>query len=218
MTKMFKTAAVAAALAASTVIAPQAAFAQATLVVDIEQLYKDSAAAKNGGQQLEAKYGARLKGLQATLEAAIKGWNDQVEAAKKVQKPDGTFPPANEQALGQARQTLNDAKSAFDAAREEIQYVSQYVQAQILDKLGPIAENIRKTRRGDTVVPRGAVLAFDPANDITPAVLQQLNATLTTVSITPPQQQQQQPPAQGAAPAQGSTPRQQPPKQQPQTR
>ncbi len=60
------------------------------------------------------------------------------------------------------------------------------------------------------MLPRDAVLAFDPAGDITPAVLQQLNATVTTVTITPPQPQQA--PA-AAAPAPTT-----PPKQQPQSR
>lgn len=220
MMNKFKSVAIAATFAAGVAVMPAAAMAQSTLVVDVDQIYKDSAAAKNGQQQLEAKYGARIKGLEATLQAAIKGWNDQVEAAKKVQKPDGSFPPATEQTLAQARQTLNDAKGAYDDATQEIRYLGQYVQLQILDKLVPITESIRKQRKGDSVVPRGSVLAFDPANDITAAALQQLNATLTSVSITPPQPQQaQQPAATGTAPAQpATTARPTPPKQQPQSR
>lgn len=197
----FKTAMIGAALAVGALTIPQAAFAQATLVVDVDQIYKDSVAAKNGGQQLEAKYGARARDLQTKLETAVKAWNEQVEAARKVAKPDGSVPDANKAALQQAQQSLNEAKAAFDEVRQEIQDSSQYVQAQIVQQLLPIAEKIRKDRRGDAVVPRSSLFAFDPANDITAVALQQLNATMTTVSITPPQQQQQQQPAAGGATA-----------------
>ena len=214
MKTKFTKAAITAAFAAGVLALPQAAFAQATLVVDVDQIYKDSVAAKNGSAQLEAKYGARVRDLQSKLEAAVKTWNEQVEAAKKVAKPDGTVPDATRDALQKAQADLNQAKGAYDDARQEIQYLSQYVQAQIIDKLVPIAETIRKSRKGDTVVPRNGLLAFDPANDITATALQQLNATLTTVSITPPQNQQA-PAGGGTAPAKPATT---PAKPQPQSR
>ncbi|MBY0519053.1 MAG: alcohol dehydrogenase catalytic domain-containing protein, partial [Sphingomonas sp.] len=76
MTNFMKTAGMAVVMAAATAMLPQAASAQVlTLVVDVDQIYKDSVAAKSGGSQLEAKYGARLKTVQATLETAVKGWN-----------------------------------------------------------------------------------------------------------------------------------------------
>ncbi|WP_066648756.1 MULTISPECIES: OmpH family outer membrane protein [Sphingomonas] len=215
MKTKFTKAVITAAFAVGVLALPQAAFAQATLVVDVDQLYKDSVAAKSGSAQLEAKYGARLRDLQTKLEAAVKAWNEQVEAAKKVAKPDGTVPDATRDALQKAQNDLNQAKGAFDDARQEIQYLSQYVQAQIVEKLLPIAESIRKARKGDSVVPRNSLLAFDPANDITATALQQLNATLTSVSITPPQQNQQAPAAGGTAPAKPATT---PAKPQPQSR
>jgi len=210
--------AISAALTTAALALPQAAFAQATLIVDVDQIYKDSVAGKNGSAQLEAKYGARLRDLQTKLEAAVKTWNDQVEAAKKVVKPDGSVPDATRDALQKAQADLNQARGAFDDTRQEINYLSQYVQVQIVDKLVPITEKIRKDRKGDLVIPRNGVLAFDPANDITAASLQQLNATLTTVSITPPQQQQpNQPAAAGTtAPARPATTP--PAKPQPQSR
>ncbi len=216
MNTFIKATGMAALVIAGLAMAPQSASAQAlTLVVDVDQIYKDSVAAKSGGTQLEAKYGTRLKTVQGNLETAVKGWNAQVEAAKKVAKPDGSLPPANEASLGTARQSLNDAKAAFDEMRQEIQYADQYVKYQLLEKLIPITEKIRKERKAGAVVARGSVLAFDPVNDITPAALQQLNATVTTVSVTPPQQQQA---AQGAAPAAGTPAPATPAKTQPQSR
>ncbi|OYY72207.1 OmpH family outer membrane protein [Sphingomonas sp. 28-63-12] len=209
MNNILKGAGLALALSAGMAIAPTAASAQ-TLTVDVDQVYKDSLGGKNGGDQLEAKYGPRLKAAQEKLQTSITGWNTQLEAAKKVVKPDGTLPPANQTAIDQARQSLNESKTAFDELRQEIQYADQYVKYQILEKLVPVTEKIRKDRKAGLVVPRASVLAFDPVNDITPVALQQLNTTLTTVSITPPQQNQ-------AAPAQGTAPAQ-PAKQQPQSR
>ncbi len=216
MKTKFTKIAMSAALATAALALPQAAFAQATLIVDVDQIYKESVAGKNGSAQLEAKYGARLRDLQTKLEAAVKTWNDQIEAAKKVVKPDGSVPDATRDALQKAQADLNQARGAFDETRQEINYLSQYVQLQIVDKLVPITEKIRKDRKGDLVIPRNGVLAFDPANDITVASMQQLNATLTTVSITPPQQNQ---PAAGgtAAPARPATTTP-PAKPQPQSR
>ncbi|MBX9796984.1 OmpH family outer membrane protein [Sphingomonas sp.] len=201
MTNFLKATALSLALVGSTAFAT-AAQAQ-TLIVDVEQIYRDSTAAKSGNQQLEAKYGARIRAAQTNLDTAVKGWNDQVTAAKAVAKPNTPLPPATEKALTDARQRLQEAQAQAEELQREVQQLGQYVQLQILDKLLPIAEQIRKDRKANTVVARGSILAFDAAYDITPSAMQQLNAALTTVSITPPQQQQQ--PAGTTPPAQPTT-------------
>lgn len=211
---MLKAAGFAVAMFAGVAMLPSVASAQ-TLTVDIDQIYKDSLGGKSGGDQLEAKYGTRLKTIQEKLNTSITAWNTQLESARKALKPDGTLPPADQAAVDKARQTLTESRTAFDEIRQEIQQTDQYVKYQILEKLIPVAEKIRKERKAGLVVPRSSVLAFDPINDITPVALQQLNATMTTVSITPPAQNQ------GAAPATGATTTPtpaQPAKQQPQTR
>lgn len=208
----YQVAAFAAAMTISAVALPHVAVAQTTLTVDVGTLYAESVAAKSGNAQLEAKYGDRIKTIQTNYQTAGKAWNDQVEAARKLLKPDGTgtLPPATETSLAQARKNLTDAQQQVDEIRQEIDYVRQYVQSQIFEKMAPIAEKIRKERKAEIVMPRNVVLAFDPSTDITASVLQQLNATMTTVSITLPQQQAPAP----AGTAQPATP----PKQQPQTR
>ena len=188
MKTKFTKAAIAAAFAASMLALPQAAFAQSTLVVDVDQISRDSVAAKSGQAQIEAKYGARIKTVRASFDAALKGWNDQVAIAKPLIKPNTPLPPATEKALGDARQTLQEAQAQVEDLQRELNSVSQYVQQQIVEKLIPISERIRKDRKGDTVVPRNGLLAFEPANDITAVALQQLNATMTVVQIAPPEQ------------------------------
>lgn len=209
MTKFAK-AAIVAAFSVSVLAVPQAAFAQSTLVVDVDQISRDSVAAKSGSAQIEAKYGARIKTVRANFDAALKGWNDQVAIAKPLIKPNTPLPPATEKALGDARQTLQEAQAQVEDIQRELNAVSQYVQQQIVEKLIPIAERIRKDRKGDTVVPRNGLLAFDPANDITAVALQQLNATMTVVQIAPPEQ----PAAKPTTPPPATTPA----KPQPQSR
>ncbi len=188
MKYLLKAAAMSVALVVGTGFATTAS-AQ-TLVLDLEQIYKDSTAAKYGNQLLQSKYDARVKAAQTNLDTAVKGWNDQVAAAKAIAKPNTPLPPATEKALGEARQRLQEAQAQAEELQREVQQLGQYVQLQILDKLLPIAEQIRKDRKANTVVTRGSVLAFDATYDITPVAMQQLNAALTTVTITPPQQQQ----------------------------
>lgn len=211
-TKFYQAAVAAMLAAAAMAVTPSVAFAQTTLVVDIDQISRDSVAAKSGSAQIEAKYGARIKTVRASFDAALKGWNDQVAIAKPLIKPNTPLPPATEKALGDARQTLQEAQAQVEDLQRELNAVSQYVQQQIVEKLIPIAEKIRKDRKGDTVVPRNGLLAFEPANDITALALQQLNATVTVVQITPPQQ-----PAPGA-PAGTTPPATTPAKPQPQSR
>lgn len=211
MKMLAKSAALAAVMTAGVMALPGVASAQSTLTVDINTLYSDSSAAKSGSSQIQAKYGATAQTLKSNLDAAYKAYDDAVTAARKVAKPDGTLAPADAEALGKARQKAADAEQQYTALVQEVQRVDQYVRYQILEKVGPIAEQVRKSKNSTVVLPRDATLAFDPASDITPAVLQQLNATMTTVSITPPQPQQA--PAQAAptpAPAASGKPKQQP--------
>lgn len=210
MKTKFKAAAIAAAVTAGALVLPGVANAQSTLTVDVATIYRDSVAAKSGGTQIEAKYGERARTLQATLQTAFKAYNDEVAKAKTMLKPDGTLPPAEQDAFEKARKNAADAQQQMEDLRQEINDVQQYVQYQIMDKLGPIAEKVRKDRKAELVVARNVALAFDPAADITSTVLQQLNATVTTVTITPPQQP--------GAPAAATPAPAAPSKQQPQSR
>ncbi|GEM_PF-1600445 len=213
-TKFFKAAVATTLAAAAMAVTPSVAFAQATLVVDVDQIYKDSVAAKSGNAQIDAKYGTRINTVRTSFDTALKGWNDQVAIAKPLIKPNTPLPPATEKALSDARQALQEAQAQVEELQRELNAVSQYVQQQIVEKLIPITEKIRKDRKGDVVIPRNSLLAFDPANDITALALQQLNATMTVVQITLPQQSQ---PAGTAAPA-GTAPATTPAKPQPQSR
>ena len=66
----------------------------------------------------------------------------------------------------------------------------------------PLAEQLRAERRAAAILPRGTLLAADPANDVTAVILPRLDAKLTSVQVVRPQQAPAAAPAAGvAAPA-----------------
>ena len=185
----FKSAAVALALAS--VALPNAAFAQAagpSLTVDIQRLFGESAAGKSGQTQIQAKYDANIKSASAAYQSSVTALNSQIEAARKVQKPDGTLPPANQKLVGDAQNVYNAAGQRLQNMQDELRAVVSYVQNQILRGAEPVIEQVRSERHAAIVIPKGSTLASDPAADVTTPVLQRLDQSLKTVSINLPQQ------------------------------
>jgi Skp family chaperone for outer membrane proteins len=194
-----------AALTVATAAVPSATFAQATpstLTVDVNRLFGDTASAKSGQAQIKAKYEANLQSAVTAYNSSATALNTQVEAARKVQKPDGSLPPANQKSVGDAQTAYNNAGQRLEGLQSEVNNVSRYVQEQILRAAQPVIEQVRNERKAAIVVPKGSTLASDPAGDITPTVIQRLDQSLKTVSITPPQQGQAAP----AAAAPGTPP------------
>jgi Skp family chaperone for outer membrane proteins len=183
-------AALAAMMLAGATLAPQTAFAQAAagvVVIDLNRVYSDSAAARSARAQIKAKYEANLHSAESNFNSLAAAYNAQVEAAKKVQKPDGSIPPANQKSLGDAQQRLGNADDSLQRMQNEVNTVGRYVQSQILEQIVPIAEAIRAERHATAVLAKGSLLASDPTADVTPTLIQRLDARLKAVSITLPQ-------------------------------
>jgi Skp family chaperone for outer membrane proteins len=178
---------------------PSASFAQATpstLVVDVNRLFADTVSAKSGQAQIKTKYEANLQAAVTAYNSTATTLNTQVEAARKVQKPDGSVPPATQKSVGDAQNAYQAAGQRLEGLQGEVNNVGRYVQQQILRAAEPVIEQVRNERKAAIVVPKGSTLANDPAGDVTTTVIQRLDQSLKTVSIAPPQQ-----PAGGAAPA-----------------
>jgi Skp family chaperone for outer membrane proteins len=201
MKMLLKTTALALTLA--TVAVPSPGFAQAapsTLTVDVNRLFADTASAKSGQAQIKAKYETNLQAAVTAYNTSATTLNSQVEAARKVQKPDGSLPPANQKSVGDAQNAYNQAGQRLEGLQGEVNGVSRYVQEQILRAAQPVIEQVRNERRAAIVVPKGSTLASDPAGDVTSTVIQRLDQSLKTVSITLPQQGQAPAAAQGTPP------------------
>jgi Skp family chaperone for outer membrane proteins len=190
------------ALIAATAMVPSVGLAQATpstLVVDVNRLFADTASAKSGQAQIKSKYEANLQSAVTAYNSSATALNTQVEAARKVQKPDGSVPPANQKLVGDAQTAYQNAGQRLEGLQGEVNNVGRYVQQQILRAAEPVIEQVRNERRAAIVVPKGSTLANDPAGDVTATVIQRLDQSLKTVSIALPQQQQPAAPAVGAA-------------------
>jgi Skp family chaperone for outer membrane proteins len=197
MNTLFKSAGFALLVAATGM--PSASFAQATpstLVVDVNRLFADTVSAKSGQAQIKTKYEANLQAAVTAYNSTATTLNTQVEAARKVQKPDGSVPPATQKSVGDAQNAYQAAGQRLEGLQGEVNNVGRYVQQQILRAAEPVIEQVRNERKAAIVVPKGSTLANDPAGDVTTTVIQRLDQSLKTVSIALPQQ-----PAGGAAPA-----------------
>lgn len=185
MTKLLKSTALAAALLAA---APVLAAPGDALTVDLGRVLSESAAAKNGTQQLKAKYDAQLQSRNAAYTSAAQSYQSQVNAARAAAKPGVQPPPATLQAVNQAGERAQAAQDGLQQLSQELQAVEGYVRQQIVEHVTPIAEQVRAERKAQLVVPKGSVLASDPAGDITSVVIQRLDTSFPTPSITLPQQ------------------------------
>ena len=184
MKTMLKLSAAAALLVATA--AP--ALAAGVLTVDFSRVFAESAAAKSGNTQLHAKYDTQLQQRNTAFTTAAQSYQTQVNAIRAATKP-GTQPaPASVTAANQAGEKAQAAQDALNQLDQEVQTVGRYVQSQIVEKVTPIAEQIRVERKAEVVVPKGSVLASDPANDITALIIQRLDAAFPNPSITLPTQ------------------------------
>lgn len=209
--RTFLKAAMLAATLSTAAISASAAFADPTgpvLSVDIARVFTDSAAGKSGNAQIRTKYEGALQGANTSFNSAATSYNAQVEAARKVAKPDGSIPPVNQQSLQRAQQAVQQADSSLSRMQDEVNAVGSYVQRQILEKVTPLAEQVRGERKAALVVPRGSVLAVDPTGDITAVIIQRLDQQLPTVSIALPQQGATSGARSGTAPAPRTAPSQ----------
>lgn len=201
MTKMFKSAMLAATAVASFSTVPVFAADSGILVVDFDQVFQNSAAAKSATAQIQAKYQPLGQQRKAAFDSAVAAYNAQVDAIKKATKPGAQ--PNDTPARQQAAERVQQAQDSAEQLNQEVNQVMGYVRSQIVEHARPVAEQIRAERKATVVIPKDGVLASDPAADITSTLVQRLDTAFPTASIVPPQQ-----PAAGAqaAPANPKAP------------
>jgi Skp family chaperone for outer membrane proteins len=187
MTKIFKSALFVTTAALSLAAVPALADSS-VLVVDFDQVFQNSAAAKSGTQQLRAKYDTQLSTRRNAFQAAAQSYNTQVETAKKTAKPGTPIPAATQTALQQAGERAQAAEQSLQDLQQEVNQTAAFVRQQIIEHAGPVAEQIRGERKAAIVMSKDATLASDPTNDVTTTLVQRLDAAFPTPSIVVPQQ------------------------------
>ncbi|WP_454883711.1 OmpH family outer membrane protein [Sphingomonas oryzagri] len=200
MTKMFKSAMLAATAVASLSTVPAFAADSGTLVVDFDQVFQNSAAAKSATAQIQAKYQPLGAQRKAAFDSAVATYNAQVEAIKKATKPGAQ--PSDTPARQQAAERVQQAQDSAEQLNQEVNQVMGYVRSQIVDHARPVAEQIRAERKATVIIPKDGALASDPAADVTSTLIQRLDTSFPTASIVLPQQ----PAAGAAAPANPKAP------------
>jgi outer membrane protein len=185
-----KTLLVSAALGAA-LIAPSAASAQAmpsavVAVVDLEKVTASCNACKTANAALQSQVNA-LKSRQQALAGPLNTEGQSLDAAAKALN--GKAPDAALQARAKAYQTkLQQAQEEIGRQEEQIRRNTAYIQKQILDKLGPIYQQVMTRRGANIMLETGATLATSSKIDVTSDVLAALNTALPTLATTAPAQ------------------------------
>ena len=185
-----KTLLVSAALAAA-LMAPAAASAQAMpaaviAVVDLEKVTASCNACKTANAALQSQVNA-LKSRQQALAGPLNTEGQSIDAAAKALN--GKAPDAALQARAKAYQTkLQQAQDEITRQEEQIRRNTQYIQKQILDKLGPIYQQVMTRRGANIMIETGTTLATSNSVDVTNDVLAALNTALPTLATTAPAQ------------------------------
>jgi len=170
-------------------LAPAAASAQAVpaavvAVVDLDRVSSQCNSCKTARAAMQSQLTAfqnRQKALATPLETEGKSIQTAVDALA------GKQPDAALKARAQAWETKrNQAAQEVARQQQQLQANSQYVQKQILDKLGPIYQQVMQRRGANVLVEVGATLASSSSVDVTNDVLAALNTALPTIATTAP--------------------------------
>ena len=192
----------AALLAAAPIVAiPAISHAQAVegiAVADIQGAVQKSAALVTAMAQMKTTYApqiatfeARSKALQAEMTPMVTAF----QAAQKANTPQATL--QTQYTAIQTRQQA--AQTELQRLSAPIARAQGYVEEQIGARLDGAIKAAMVARKVNLVLSPQATISYQPAVDITDAVVAELNRTVPSVSITPPAGWQ--PGGQGAAPA-----------------
>ena len=183
-----KTLLISAAFAAA-VVAPSAASAQAVpgavvAVVDLDRVTAECNACKTAAAALRGQVTAvqnREKALAAPLETEQKAIQAQIDALNG-KAPDAAL--QNRVKSFQAKQQQGAQEIATQ--QQQVQRNQQYIQKQILDKLGPIYQQVMQRRGANVLMETGSTLATTTSVDVTNDILAALNTALPTIATTAP--------------------------------
>jgi Skp family chaperone for outer membrane proteins len=176
-----------AALAALSLGMPGVAVAQRNnadiLIVDTTRVFTECTACRAAQTQLQSQV-STLQQRRTTLGQQLQTEGAPIQTA--VNALNGRTPDAALTARIRAFDTKqNTANQELQRSAANIQSIEAHVNQQIGNRVGPILETIRNTRRAAVILAKSQTLANDNALDVTNEVLTQLNTQLPSVSVTP---------------------------------
>jgi outer membrane protein len=184
MKKLLISAALAASLLAPSVANAQAIPGAVIAVVDLERVTRDCNACKTASAALRSQ-AQSLQTRQQTLAAPLEAERKSIQAAIDALK--GTEPNAALKARVTAFQTKQQ-QGAQEIQRQEqqVQRNQQYIQKQVVDKLGPIYQQVMTKRGANVMMEAGSTLATATSVDVSNDVLAALNTSLPSIQTTAP--------------------------------
>ena len=191
MNRLLLTLSLAATLALPTAAQAQAVPAAVVAVVDLDKVTRDCNACKTAAATLRSQILA-LQNRQTALATPLQTEQKSIQAA--IDALNGKEPDAALQNRIKAFQTKQQQGSQeLQRQEQQIQANREYVQKQVVDKLGPIYTQIMQRRGANIMVEIGTTLASASALDVTNDVLAALNTALPTIQTTAPAQAQPKP-------------------------
>jgi outer membrane protein len=183
-----KTFLLSAAVAAS-ILVPSAASAQAVpgaviAVVDLNRVTAECNACKTAQAALRSQataYETRRRTLGTSLQTEQKSIQTAIDALN------GKQPDAALQARAKAFQTkAQQDEEELQTQQEAIARNQQYIQKQIVDKLGPIYQQVMQRRNANILLSTDATLATSTSIDVTNDVLAAVNVALPSLQTQAP--------------------------------
>lgn len=180
------------ALASAAIVMPVAtpAFAQALpaavlIVVDLDRIYRDSAAAKAATVDLKAKDDA-LRSRAGQLQSSLGAEQQTLAQARPAQNAAAAAITAWETKARDFQTRQQQAGQELEKRQADLQASRQFVLKQINDALQPIITTVMRERGATVAIAKGATLDNSAALDMTTDIMARLDKALPRVSTTPP--------------------------------
>jgi Skp family chaperone for outer membrane proteins len=183
----------AAALAIPAAASAQRAPAAVIILVDTGKVYNDCNACKTAQAQFQAQATA-AQNRQKTLAGQIQPEHEAIQ--KAIDALGGKQPDAALRTRIEAYQKKSeDAQREMAAAEQNLQSIRANIIRQIDAKFGPAVSQVMTQQGAKIALDMDGTIAHGAGTDATAAVLAALNASLSSISVTPlPQQPAQQQP------------------------
>jgi Skp family chaperone for outer membrane proteins len=183
----------AAALAIPAAASAQRAPAAVIILVDTGKVYNDCNACKTAQAQFQAQATA-AQNRQKTLAGQIQPEHEAIQ--KAIDALGGKQPDAALRTRIEAYQKKSeDAQREMAAAEQNLQSIRANIIRQIDAKFGPAVSQVMTQQGANIALDMDGTIAHGAGTDATAAVLAALNASLSSISVTPlPQQPAQQQP------------------------
>ncbi len=187
---MLKTTALALSLAFGVTAAlapvPAAAQARTAASVDLEKVVAGSTAYNAAISQINTTYAANIQQYQQLQQTA----NNQLGPLVQQAQAEQAKPSPNQSQLQTLSTQINQIRSTTQAqlqqASQPIEIARAYVADQITQAISPAVQTVARNQKLGLVVSREAALFVDPTNDVTNAVIAELNRSTPQVGINAP--------------------------------